>query len=79
MKMDERDYRELYTELENYEKRGIHIMLDECPASPLQIVTACMAREEGAYMRDYVLGQEGNIEALGFTDIHEHSRENNTP
>lgn len=79
MKMDERVYRELFTELEGYEKRGVDMSLDGYRASPLEIVTAHMAREEGTYMRDYVLSREGNIQALAFTDIHEYSQEQKTP
>ncbi len=77
MKMDETVYRELFTELENYEQKGIDISLDGYRASPLQIVTAYMTKEEGTYMRDYVLSREGNIEALTFTDINQ--RAGNTP
>ena len=44
-------------------------MIDGYQASPLQIVTAYMTREEGTYMRDYVMDVEGNIETLAFTDI----------
>lgn len=69
MKTEEEVYRELYAELENYESKGIDIMIDGYPASPLQIVTAYMTREEGTYMRDYVLDVDGNIESLAFTDI----------
>ena len=53
--------------------------IDGYSASPLEIVTAHMTREEGTYMRDYVLSGEGNIQALRFTDIHPYSREENTP
>ena len=79
MKMDERVYRELFTELEGYEKRGVDMSIDGNSASPLEIVTAHMTREEGTYMRDYVLNRDGNIRALRFTDIHPYSREENTP
>nr|WP_294494840.1 hypothetical protein [uncultured Mediterraneibacter sp.] len=75
--MDEISYRRLYTELENYERRGVDISLDGNRASPLQIVTAHMTKEEGAYMRDYDMGMEGNIKALRFTDIHVYDREDN--
>ena len=30
-----------------------------------------MMKEEGSYMRDYIISREGNIEALTFTDINE--------
>lgn len=69
MKTEESIYRELYAELERYEKRGIDMLLDGYQASPLQIVTAYMAKEEGTYMRDYVMNQEGYIESLAFTNV----------
>ena len=53
MSRDEAAYRELFAELENYEKNGVNIFMEDCKASPMQIVTACM--------RDYVLNPEGNI------------------
>ena len=83
MKTEEAVYRELYAELENYERRGVDIMVDGYQASPLQIVTAYMTREEGAYMRDYVMDVKGNIETLAFTDIQtdfsEFQQTENTP
>ena len=79
MKMDETGYMELFTELENYEKKGIDISLDGYHVSPLQIVTACMTKEEGTYMRDYVMNRDGNIEALRFTDINDYRRAETTP
>lgn len=79
MKMEEAVYRDLFAELEKYEQKGIDISIDGYRASPLQIVTAYMTKEEGTYMRDYILNREGNIEALTFTDINEHYRAENTP
>ena len=70
MKMDETGYRNLFTELERYERNGVDISLDGYRASPLQIVTAHMTREEGTYMRDYVMDVDGNIESLAFTDVN---------
>ena len=53
--MEERElYKDLYAELEKYENRGVSIRLNNQPASPMQIVTAHMVKEENAYMRDYV-------------------------
>lgn len=79
MKMDETAYRNLFTELEQYERKGIDISIDGYRASPLQIVTAYMTKEEGTYMRDYVLSREGYIEALAFTDIKDCQQAENTP
>ena len=71
MKTEEAVYRELYAELENYERRGVDIMIDGYQASPLQIVTAYMTRVKG------------NIETLAFTDIQtdfsEFQQTENTP
>ena len=79
MKMDETVYRDLFAELEKYEQKGIDISIDGYHASPLQIVTAYMTKEEGTYMRDYVLSRDGNIEALVFTDINDSQQAGNTP
>ncbi len=79
MKMNETVYRDLFAELEKYEQKGIDISIDGYHASPLQIVTAYMTKEEGTYMRDYVLSRDGNIEALVFTDINDSQQAGNTP
>ena len=68
---DKESYRSLYSELKQYEKRGIDILMDGYQVSPMQIVTAYMAKEEGAYMRDYVMDQNGRLESLTFTDVDE--------
>ena len=54
-------YRKLYAELEKYEEEGVDMRIDGYQASPMQIVTAHMIKEEGTYMRDYVINPEGNI------------------
>ena len=74
MKMDETVYRDLFAELEKYEKRGVDISLDGYRASELQMVKAHMTKEEGTYMREYDISREGCIEALRFPDINDHSR-----
>ena len=79
MKMDETVYRDMFTELEKYEKRGVDISLNGYHARALQIVTAHMTKEEGTYMRYYVLSRDGNIEALEFTDINDPQQAGNTP
>lgn len=63
-------YRDLYTELENYERNGVCMHINGSKASPLQIVTAHMIREEGCYMRDYILNTKGYIESLAFVNIN---------
>ncbi len=67
--IQKKEYAELYQELEVMEHNGIHISLDEVPASAFQVVQAHMVRETGTYMRDYVIDEEGHIERLIFNNI----------
>ena len=62
---------ELYKELENFEKKGVLIKLEGSQVSPMQVVTAYMVKENGCYMRDYVLNPNGYIEELAFNNIAE--------
>ena len=68
--MEERElYKDLYAELEKYENRGVSIRLNNQPASPMQIVTAHMVKEENAYMRDYVWDYKGDVKEIVFHSI----------
>lgn len=64
-------YQKLYAELEKYENSGISMRLNNYPASPMQIVTAHMVREESSYMRDYVWDDKGCVRELTFHTIEE--------
>ena len=55
MDEQEKKYQDLFTELTNYERSGVRMQMNGFPASPLQIVSAHMVREESNYMRDYIL------------------------
>ncbi len=68
--MAEDRYRKLFSELEAYEKSGVSMKLDNHPASPMQIVSAHMIREERAYMRDYVWDDKGHVKELTFHNIY---------
>lgn len=59
----------LFTELTDYEKKGVSITINGLMASPLQVVQACVMRENVTYMRDYVLDDKGDLRELCFTDI----------
>ena len=63
-------FQTLFAELTDYEKRGVYILINGLPASPMQIVQAHSMREEGVYMRDYVLNENGDIKALWFNSIN---------
>ena len=75
MDEQEKKYQDLFTELTNYERSGVRMQMNGCPASPLQIVSAHMVREESNYMRDYILDEQGMIRELDFNSIEtDHSQ-----
>lgn len=65
----DKSYQELFAELTKYERSGVPLQIDGFPASPLQIVSAHMVREESVYMRDYILDEHGVIQELDFCRI----------
>lgn len=68
--MNDYNYRNLYAELEQYERFGVSMKLDDYPASPMQIVSAHMVTEEKTYlMRDYVWDECGHVKELTFHNI----------
>lgn len=69
MPEEKREFQELFQELSGYENRGIQIELEGSTASPMQVVSAHMVKEENAYMRDYVLNEKGDIIKLYFNLI----------
>ncbi len=69
--MERSDYKDLYAELEQYERFGISMKLGNYSASPMQIVSALMVKEERTYMRDYVWDDCGQIKELAFHSIDE--------
>lgn len=77
--MDESsDMKALYDELDNYEQKGIPILLEGRRSSPLQIVNAYMLKESGCYMRDIVLNPNGYIREITFYEVDD-ERSNNYP
>ncbi len=69
--MEEKKYQNLFAELSEYETYGVSIKLDDAPASPMQVVTAHMVKEECTYMRDYVWDEKGQMKELSFHHISE--------
>ncbi len=69
---DDAKYKDLYSELEKYERDGVCFGINGVPASPMQIVAEHMTmREDVTYMRDYVMNKDGNIRELNFQMIKE--------
>ena len=59
----------LFTELSDFERKGVEISLDGLPASPMQIVQAHIMREDITYMRDYIMNEKGDIKSVSFQNI----------
>lgn len=60
----------VFLELQEYEKMGITIWLEELQSTPAEIVQACIVREETNYMRDYVSNESGKIVELHFHRVN---------
>lgn len=65
----EQKFQKMFTELTSYEQKGVFILMNGLPASPMQIVQAHIMKEDASYMRDYVLNDKGDIKELGFQDV----------
>lgn len=63
-------YQELFTELEKYEEKGVPIMMEGEKASPMQVITAHMVREDMAYMRDYEFETDGSVKEVYFNHVN---------
>ena len=67
--MNDETYKRLFAELEKIEHSGVSITLENRPASPMQIVSAHMIREDSNYMRDYEWDENGQMKKLVFHKI----------
>lgn len=61
----------MQSELEMYSKQGVSLWLNDKPSTPKAIAKAHRVAEEGAYMRDYVENEKGEVELLKFDYIKE--------
>lgn len=64
-------YEELLKELLVYQSKRISLLLDGRQSTPYEITHACMAAEEGGYMRDYVGDKEGRLIQISFDRVRE--------
>ena len=69
--MSNEKYKQFFAELELYEQSGVSMRLEDSPASPMQIVTAHMVKEDQVYMRDYVWDEKGHMKELAFHNIRQ--------
>ncbi len=56
----------LRTELRQYQKRGIRLLLNGKDSTPKAIEKACGIAEENSYMRDYIPDDRGRISQISF-------------
>lgn len=64
-------YEGLLRELLSYQMRRIQLVLNGRQSTPYEITHACMAAEEGGYMRDYVGDADGRLIQISFDRIRE--------
>ena len=67
--MNDETYKNLFAELEKIEHSGVSIAYDDRPASPMQIVSLHMIKEDTNYMRDYEWDENGKMKKLVFHKI----------
>lgn len=77
MEKQEKTYQELFAELRTYEKAGVHMEIDGIPASPMQIVSAHMVREDCGYMRDYIARDDGVVKEINFYQVNNKNSDEN--
>ena len=63
--------RDLEKELKGYRDAGISLHLNGRPSTPQAIARACQIAEDGGYMRDYSVGEQGAIADVNFRYIKE--------
>lgn len=64
-------YERLLRELIAYQTKEVRLVLDGKESTPYEITYACMAAEEGGYMRDYVGDDDGRLIQISFDRIRE--------
>lgn len=70
-KRNKKSIEPLKKELKEFQKNGIHLFMDGRPETPKHIAKACMAAEDGGYMRDYTEDENGKIARVDFDRIQE--------
>ena len=59
----------LRKELASYAEAGIDLWIDGSPNTPRKIEKALRVAEEGTYMRDYVLDDDGRLVRVAFDAV----------
>ena len=64
-----KNYRELFMEMEEYERRGVGIFMNNAYVSPLVVADTCAVHEDCTYMRDYI-AEGGAITEIHFNQVY---------
>lgn len=62
------NYIEMKEELSRIHQTGVELYLDGLPSTPDAIAMQCV-KEEGVYMADYVLNDEGHLKELRYDKV----------
>ncbi len=69
-KKQEKEMEDLRSELREYRRQGIELLLDGESSTPKEIARACVIAEDGTYMRDYT-GEGGEIRRINFEFVED--------
>lgn len=69
MKVDFREHEAFLYELCSMKQQGTELFIENCPATPVEIVLAHFVQEGVEYMRDYISDEEGRVVMLYFNRI----------
>lgn len=64
----------LRRELQDYERQGTHLYLNNRPSSPDEIVNACLLAEPSGYMWDFIGDDAEHITEIHFIRIPEQKK-----
>lgn len=62
-------YQAFRDDLKHYQQQGVSLYLDDQKASPDKIINACCVHEQGSYMGDYIMNEDGKLVMLRFDKI----------
>ena len=68
-KEERKRYYSLLKQMKQYEKRGVEITLEGQALSLEEIASACVVRENGCYMGDYIWDEEGSLSEIRYDKI----------
>ena len=62
-------YEQIFSRMKGYEKRGVELFLGGEVLSAREIADVCAVREHGAYMGDYIWGEDGKLSQVRYNRV----------